>query len=224
MIGGAILALIAALIAIFFFPISFKDDTGQWLMALLGAWFIFLFIFVSPYLLWKRLRGENAKLKGAMSASQQKHINIDWRSTAQGEAQLIITNDGPDNQTIQDVEVMVRNWRHASGEHVEDILTILKPISGRQPPIKLHPGDPNYFVFASVKRGSNGNAKIAIVPGYPNERQPTQKEIGIKLSVSGENFRGGPIVFRLKLDDNNALIIEPWEAGEKAVPNEEIGV
>ncbi|MDH5750418.1 MAG: hypothetical protein OEY85_14000, partial [Rhodospirillales bacterium] len=64
MIGGALVALGAAIITAFFIPLSFKDGAGEFILAFLGVWFFFLFFFASPYMLWKRHKNKIGELEG----------------------------------------------------------------------------------------------------------------------------------------------------------------
>ena len=216
---GSIVSIPFAVLTTAGIAIYLKPEAQQLPYVGLGLWFIFLITFVMPYKIWAQQKRQIVQLVGAL---HDKYIKVDWRVTNGGNAEVILTNQS--TKSISNVELTIRHWKHADGTHGEDILTILKPTSGKDLPLTLNPNDPNYFLFACVRGDPQEGAKIAVAPGYPTERQFSKKEIGLKLGLTGGDVWGAPIDFRIKLTDDRMLVVEPWEPGGRAMSGGDIGI
>jgi hypothetical protein len=191
--------------------ITFKPEAGWWVSGVLVIWLVFLVLVVSPYRVWAR---EREKVEDIEEAAKPT-INVDWRFRSGMFAEMILTNMS--SKTLPRVVLSFRNYRKSDGSGVTDVLQNMLPVGGNQSSIRLDPFVQTFFRFALIKKRKDGNSYIQLTPSGQDPIDIDDREIGVKLAVSGENIPSQAINFRLSLDDKETLSIEPWKVGEKAV-------
>ena len=211
MFAGVVLgSLLLGVILVFGITIQFTPEAGLWASGLLLSWLIILVFVVSPYRIWRR---ERKKVEEYEDAARPK-INVNWRFRS-NRAELILTNISL--KTLPRIELSFRNYRMSDGSNVTDVICDMRPVDERGPPISLDPGVQTFFRFANVRRVRDRPAFIELTPSGREEIRIGDREIGVKMAVSGENIPGQAIVLRLTLNDDDSLLMAPWSAGENAV-------
>ena len=140
-------------------------------------------------------------------------IDLAWRYSAEF-AEIVLTNIS--YKSLPRIELSFRNYRKADGSDITDIICPMLSVDEKGPKIQLDPGVQTYFRFATTATGEAGEF-IQLTPSGRPKIEIRDKEIGVKLLASGENIIPLIIEFRLALNEDESLSIEPWEAAAKAV-------
>jgi len=209
---------LAAYVSVLILPFIFTGFIGDIVGALIETalalvaigWLIIYVIIYTSFRMWQ---DEKYRMNLIEESSRPK-INVNWRFANNRFAELILTNDS--TKTIPRVELSFRNYRNASGSEIQDVICDMVSVDGRGPSMTLDPLIQTFFRFARVVT-VNGEYCIVLLPSGQNPIHTSERELGVKLTISGEDILGQAIDFRLTVNDDGSLAMGPWNAGENVV-------
>ena len=191
---GAFLALVAAFLAVLGFQVQFDENAGLRWAALLGLWFVFLFIFVAPYLVWKRDRRTIDGLENERKAKLEVSVEID-EITGQrrmGTSGYLVVKNTSASQPVTDVQVQIESLDGAVDgmqRAVRGLLLFDESNAGRE---TINPRAGKRLVLVKINQlisGMREEEPIRIGP-FATGEHPELKTWGpyvMVLSISGSN-------------------------------------
>lgn len=200
--------------AVLLIPITLSglaaDVVGQLFQTIVAifavVWVGLVFFFLTPYRMWVEERRSRLSIEDGLRSNDQANpkINVSWRERGK-DAELILTNLS--SKTIDGIEVLLRN--HQDGDNpVQDDLKPLKSRDGKVGDIRINPGVPTYFRFATAIQ-SAGRHFVALTTA-DGISSAEVADVGVKIGVSGNNILGHTIRLRVKTSTGKDIAISKW--------------
>lgn len=213
----ALATYVSILVLLFFFSGfvgELVNEVAQKTVAIAAVgWLGILLCVVTPFRMWQEERHGRLNIEDEL---RQKKININWRYSRRADAELIITNVSA--KTITGIDVLFSNYRRADGTDIKDVIRSMISVDGKSAPISLNPNVQTYFRFAKIINDPDkDNLAIVLAPSGHDEIKIIDPEVGVKLKISGQDVPGYTINFRLILNDDGSLTIDPWDINKPAV-------
>ncbi len=145
-VAGVLLALALAVLSLVGLDIRFKDDASLYIGALFGAWLLFLFISVTPYLLWRNQKKKIAILEEELipkiEISDPQQYFMPWRPAQMGERvhrHFFITITNISSTTIKNCSVEEYAFTNVFGHTPPSQGRVFRLCSERAADPKEHP-------------------------------------------------------------------------------------
>jgi hypothetical protein len=231
---SAVLTFVAAAISVWLLPLHFKDGLGWAISAFLGFWLVFIFIFVSPYLLWRSQRITLFELNKQLVPKLNLIYGTDriFRTEARYNSAIKTTEirigvHNVSSVPVNNVEVILAN---ITSEDCSDVFDVNRPIkednSHGVVPININGKDTKYYMVVShdkpvdpaeldmpeytavrmSKRGVPPDPKFII--GGIKIPILEGKLYRLKIRVSGSNSPAEQCYFFMQVDSNGDITFE----------------